>query len=329
MTAIATAAQRKKGPDLVGDLRIAEARESGPPRVPAATIPDARAYLTFVLVDAPNGLLPHLRWLETLYFSRFEAPLGRRLAGQDRYAAPVASPAFVHRNPLPEPQAVALLDRGPDALAEPDVFPDGEAVSLARLLLNPAALWDLADHIGYQLPDAWIPALEASGRELAAELGITFEESWEPEDDQPVSVDENMYEVIPATVIPYELSGQTVVVEFEGPEGAAARRRLAADLFGDPAADFTVRLRVRRGFRIAMEVEPAPWVKPLTLRVKLPSGDVREFVVPAGSAGEAPTSAGRSSPASEPVPPSVFPLALAVFQSRDGFDCVDVRSARG
>ena len=61
---------------------------------------------------------------------------------------------FRHSAVLEERLAQGVLEGGVDRL------PDGE---LARLLLNPYALWDLADLISTLLPDYWLDRMEEQG----------------------------------------------------------------------------------------------------------------------------------------------------------------------
>lgn len=155
------------GPAWLADLRTADHESGGRPAVPPDRLDEAREWLAVILVDVPDGLVPHVRQLERFYRGRFRAPLPRALlagAGPER---PPPDPPFRHTGLLTAGQSTAVLGRGISALGDAILFPEGEPTALARLLLNPYALFDLSDMISYRLPVAWRDRLEASGRPLA------------------------------------------------------------------------------------------------------------------------------------------------------------------
>jgi len=69
---------------------------------------------------------------------------------------------FRHHELLPEEMGLAIGERGLGVLP---------AAELARLALNPFALWDLADLIEESLPDYWLDRMDERGREMLDESG--------------------------------------------------------------------------------------------------------------------------------------------------------------
>jgi hypothetical protein len=78
------------------------------------------------------------------------------------YIRALGKNSFRHSELLPEEQAEALITRGPEALDD---------ASLAALLLNPVALYDLYDQLDERLPEAWLEAMEQDGRAVLQEHG--------------------------------------------------------------------------------------------------------------------------------------------------------------
>jgi hypothetical protein len=122
------------------------------------------------LLDVTGRLQQHVAGLEKLYQARFIAPLPR--SWRHGAAPPVQSPpaGFRHSAVLEEPLALAVLEDGVERLPASD---------LARLLLNPCALWDLSDLISTVLPDYWIDRMDERGVQLARDSGIDLDADFE------------------------------------------------------------------------------------------------------------------------------------------------------
>jgi hypothetical protein len=117
-----------------------------------------------LLVDF-RALTAHVQLLQELYQAPFQSPLPRLCwinGEQPLNHAPLAS-GFRHNQPLQEDKIHAIAKRGvgPDVLSNPD---------LARLLLNPVALWDVHDRIEATWPETWLQRLDDVGRELITEM---------------------------------------------------------------------------------------------------------------------------------------------------------------
>jgi hypothetical protein len=142
---------------MLTKLRAADELAGAGPHLDPDDVARARAWLTCVLADT-RLLSAHLAFLQQLYGATFHAPLPR-LCRVDPELATHTEPApeFRHNQPLPDQCAQAVAERGPTVLSETD---------LSAVLLNPLALVDLADLIGYLVPAYWLPRLDEVGREL-------------------------------------------------------------------------------------------------------------------------------------------------------------------
>jgi hypothetical protein len=150
--------------DLLADLRREDERTNGRPTLPSQQVTRAREWLALLLLDG-QALCRHAELLQTFYPGRFEPPASRRFRreGEPQPRETAAASAFRHHQLLPEDRALAVAERGPEALTEDE---------LATLLLNPYALWDLADLIDLILPDYWQERMAKVGQELMQRLGV-------------------------------------------------------------------------------------------------------------------------------------------------------------
>jgi hypothetical protein len=148
---------------LLGALHHSDTQTAGRPTLPAEQVEAARNWLGRILVDS-GRLAAHIDLLRELYGATFRYRPPRRDWPGDEPAPQVEpSPQFRHNQPLPESQARVIVEQGPDSLS---------GTELAALLLNPYALWDLADLIDVTLPDYWLDRVEPVGQELIAEYGL-------------------------------------------------------------------------------------------------------------------------------------------------------------
>lgn len=169
-----------------------------------------------------------------------------------------------------------------------EVLPDSE---LPRLLLNPFALWDLADLVSYTLPDYWLDQMEAIGEHIMSDEGVEpsdFIDAAEVDQSLPYAEQEEDEEMLAGSV-PFgrrmrsaEEEPVGVPLKFDGSAGAL-RGRIAAHLYGDENTEFTLTLyrssEPDQEGRCAVELEvgPAPIKQELTLRLVFPSGDACDF----------------------------------------------------
>jgi hypothetical protein len=156
--------------NLIADLFRSDEQTGGQPVLAPDQVEVARDYLEQLLLDVTGRLQQHVAGLEKLYQARFIAPLPR--SWRRGAAPPVQSPpaGFRHSAVLEEPLALAVLEGGVERLPASD---------LARLLLNPCALWDLSDLISTVLPDYWLDRMDERGVQLARDSGIDLDADFE------------------------------------------------------------------------------------------------------------------------------------------------------
>jgi hypothetical protein len=155
--------------DLIADLHRSDEQTGGHPVLSPDRIGTARTYLEQLLLDPGDRLRQHIVTLERWYQAKFIAPLPRSWHLGVDVPRPQPAAEFRHSTPLPESLALAVTEGGVDRLPEDE---------LARLLLNPYALLDLADLINTQLPDYWLDRVEKVGVQLARESGIDLYEDF-------------------------------------------------------------------------------------------------------------------------------------------------------
>ncbi len=148
--------------DLLANLRISDEATQGQPQLPAEAVGLARDYLSLLLVDI-RALIAHLESLQDLYRAKFRYPLSSRFGLEGPRPPLEVAAGFRHKQLLPEETVRAVAERGIG------VLPPAE---LALLLLNPCALWDLADQIDFLLPDYWLKRMDQIGRELMERHGL-------------------------------------------------------------------------------------------------------------------------------------------------------------
>lgn len=141
--------------DLLLTLHRSDEETLGHPHLSPEQLPNARELLSRSLTNADTGNAQR-KLLEKLYHARVCLPLPRALTEGEPPAAE-QPPQFRHRHLLPTEKTHAVVDRGPDVLS-----PD----ELASLLLNPYALYDLADLILWQLSGYWLETLEQEAEKL-------------------------------------------------------------------------------------------------------------------------------------------------------------------
>ena len=164
-------------PDWLAGLFTADHETGGCPSVPQDHLDEAREWLAAILVDVPDGLVPHIRQLELFYQGTFRAPLSRCLMSAPDLEWPPPDPRFRQTNCLNAEQLAALSAEGLPALGNAKLFPEGEPAELARLLLNPYALFDLSDWITYSVSPAWQHRMEVSGRRLVTQFDLAMPQS--------------------------------------------------------------------------------------------------------------------------------------------------------
>jgi hypothetical protein len=226
-----------------------------------------------------------------------------------------AAPGFRHNELLPEGKVLAVAERGPDTLTDAE---------LTTLLLNPLALWDVADVINAMLPEYWLGRMNEVGRQLMEEYGLEVTipglPSDAPERKPKASGRRRRREREPALT-----RGRAGVEAGEGgawnllfrDEAAQAlARRIAEHAYGDPDRAFTLRL-----YRLPVEgqpnlfqaevgLSPAPTKNDLVLVVTFPAGGERTFTLEVPPEVKAdpeaePRERTRSEP-SEPLPAEAF-----------------------
>jgi hypothetical protein len=158
--------------NLLAQLQRSDEETGGCPVLPTEQVGLARAWLARVLLES-DPWIAHIGLLEEFYQARFYQPLPRPLTELQPFIRPDAALGFRHNQLLPADEARALAEKGPDE------YPPEK---LARLLLNPLALWDASDLINTFLPDYWLPRLDELGRAYMEKYGC----KWKiPGEDDP------------------------------------------------------------------------------------------------------------------------------------------------
>jgi hypothetical protein len=261
--------------NLLTDLIILD-RQTGQPRVPSEIDDEARAWLIQVLLDELARQV-HLDKLRSGYGGRFrlppphwERPSGQRIAVDP-------SSGFQWFDLLPEEKTRALLDHGPT----PAVL---DAAALARLLLNPFGLWDLAERIDTELPEWWLQEMDVRGKAWLEEQGLELRVppiDTESEDEPLGAALAGMRQCRVGLASPgpncWELTFS------DDAEAVALRRAFAAQLYGDPQTQCTFRLYAHRlaeenaAVPFSLQVQPAPTRGAVTVRLEFPGAALREF----------------------------------------------------
>jgi hypothetical protein len=262
---------------LIDYLFIEDGRTRGQPLLRPEDEAFARQWLEEVLVDT-LARLAHTEELKRRYRAAFHLPLVRREWPETgRPAAPAADPLFRHRELLPADLADAVAEKGVGA----DVLPTRD---LARLLLNPLALWDLADLIDYRLPLWWLEPIRQRGLKLMAETGFEMLVPTPPRKKAPVARVSRPARREP--VLKGDSSaparGVNCLPLLFDESSRDLERRIAEHLYGEVRAFALVLYRqdVAEGMcELELEVSPAPTKNDLTFTVCFPSGEERELTV--------------------------------------------------
>jgi hypothetical protein len=142
--------------ELVTKLLLSDEATQGHPQLPAQSSEPVRGYLSLLLMDV-RAEIAHIELLQEFYRATFRYPLSRRFWSGEPRPLLAVTPAFRHNQFLPEETGRAVAERGLDVLSDDEV---------AILLLNPYALWDLADLIDFLLPTYWLDRMDQIGRDL-------------------------------------------------------------------------------------------------------------------------------------------------------------------
>jgi hypothetical protein len=299
--------------DLLINLIIRD-RQTGQPSLPPEDDAAARRWLIEVLLNV-EARKAHLEKLKAGYGGKFrfprphwERPYGERLV-------PDPASGFQWFDLLPEDKLRQLLDHGPSA----GVLDPAE---LARLLLNPFGLWDLAERIDAEWPEWWLREMDARGKAWLKEQGIRLRLPGLETGGTPAfptggpafgnvlagaGLMQCRVDLKPPTGNCWELTFSDDL------EAVALRRAYAEKLFGDPSKEFTFRLFAHppeaenAQVRFSLEVKPAPTRGPATVQLEFPGGEVRSFVLepPETFPGIDPPESYRSARCA-PVPPEAI-----------------------
>jgi hypothetical protein len=150
--------------ELLNQLWLAEKTNHDPAKALAdqAAQTRARAWLQRILADI-RALEAHTKWLGEVCQTTFRPALPRRVCDGFEPPQPEPDTRIPYRDLLPKACATQIAKDGVDFLV-PDM--------VARLLLNPYALWDVEDLISMEWSDYWDPLLHKVGEELMEEWGI-------------------------------------------------------------------------------------------------------------------------------------------------------------
>lgn len=274
----------------------------------AGVTPDRLAlvqeFLVILMVDSLRGLIPHVRLLAQLTSRKFVPPLSRRMAKLGAKPLP-EDPASPHRT-LTVEQVVAVGERKWAAFEDRELFPEGPEAALASLLVNPLALWDLADWIGYEMPDAWMPDFEETRVEPKPAPRAT---NSEPARGWVGAVDPS----------------KPVQIAFDGLHGIELARRIAISAYGDEEYPFTLSVRTRTGpdaVHLHLQLRPPPTrvLENVSIPALFADGERRDFLL-AAYEKIAVERAGRTS-VCDPLPAKTVPFKNAVVEVHGGVEVI-------
>jgi hypothetical protein len=269
--------------DLVEWLWISDSQTNGEPQLKPEQVDQAREYLEDLLMDVLPRLA-HVRLLEKYYKAKFDPPLPRRLFPGENLPAPPPPAGFRHNQLLPPEVARAVAEQGPNArIDDQPALPDSE---LAKLLLNPLALWDVSDLIDTLLPRYWDARMDAIGRRYLEESGLEIQIPGI--DYEPGPEDRRGLELVLAG----SLMGQGRIetqgascrkLLFTDDAAKALSRRIAEHTYGNAEQDFTLllhRVPAEGGqVQAALEIAPAPTRQDLEVTLTFPAGGERTFTL--------------------------------------------------
>jgi hypothetical protein len=261
---------------VIVNLHISDQQTRGHPKLAEDEVAIARGWLPQVLTD-DDKLEEHVDLLGELYRASFRPPTPRRDRWEGEPTAPVRPIVFTHVGLLAEDRIDAVLEQGPDTLANDE---------LARLLLNPIALYDLADLIRTRLPSWWIEPLAEAGRAVIRrhDLVIEVPEVGTPatrrQKARPVRTRGGAAKVRGRGRL--ERRGGSLVIGFAD-DSLALKQRIAKCLYGEPDKDFTLTLHRHkvaegRAYVVELEASPAPVRENLKLTIEI-KGHRREFAL--------------------------------------------------
>jgi hypothetical protein len=293
--------------DFIVNLRIDDEHNTLP--APAG-VELLRTHLERVLVDTYLRQ-QHTDLLKELYQAPFLVPRPRRELPEGAQPSSPTETVFRHHQLLPEQLALDVGQRGLAAL---------DAAQLARLALNPFALWDLADLIEETLPDYWLDRMEVRGGELMREMGVDVEDIV----GEPRYADHDLPQEAPKGRMASTMRG-TGAEAATGQEtnawllgfgtNPALARRMAEALYNDPNKPFELKLFKRQApddpklLEFELEVSPSPTRGDLTVAVLFPAGERRTFTLEVPPELKIdPTAKPRAAMRSEPCDP---PIAAA------------------
>jgi hypothetical protein len=251
--------------ELVDYLYIEDERTSGAPVLSGERLGLAREWLVRVVFDRTDRLA-HVEELQRCYSrSRRSSSQGDSSRGT----------IFRHHELFPEAKALTLAENGPSAL------PGDE---LARLLLNPFALLDLSDLVGALAPAPWLDLLEKQARETigeeeARELLHDYQSAAYARPQQHER--ELVLRKLGGDAIPCSSARRYEVPISDEP----VRAWLAGQMYGDPGRAFAMALYFREmdgrpgWMEVELEVAPAPSRHDLTLSVRFPANERRNFTL--------------------------------------------------
>jgi hypothetical protein len=314
--------------NLLADLRLADEETNGRPTLTAEQASRAREWFTRLMVDgrSANG---HIQLLQEFYQGTFAPPsLPRWLCREGPPPARRTDPnaGFRHYQLLPEEKALAVAERGPEALTDEE---------LAVLLLNPFALWDLADLILTLLPRYWMDIFGAVGKEEMERLGRELPLpgiDYIPDEPDKTERRSNRRRQRPQLAV--SLRGQASLessgsggytLGFGDDAAKALQRKIAEHLYGDANRSFTLTLYCLpvtgqpEQVRAELEVAPAPTRSDLTLTITFPTGDRRAFALAIPPQPTDPEEEPRATTRSLPC----APLPAAAFEFKGGSEWRD------
>jgi hypothetical protein len=251
--------------DAIVNLFLSDQETKGRPVLRAEERLVARAWLPDVLTDAEK-FDEHIALLCELYHGAFQPQASRRDRLPGETSPQPRATTFTHFALLPEERARLVAEEGCDLLSDDET---------AALLLNPFALWDLADLIDATLSDWWIDRLAEAGRAIIAHHDLVIHLP-EPPCQRPVP------QLLATTrgLGTVERRGQALVIGFTN-DARALKQRIAQQFYGDPERNFTLTLHPRPAagtYILELEVSPAPVRENLTLSIDL-NGQVRSFTL--------------------------------------------------
>jgi hypothetical protein len=231
----------------------------------------------------------YIEKLANHYDALWARPYTRHEGGdRNQTAAKALLSRFPHKTLMPVHLAKAIVEEGTPVLRHVD-----NAQELSRLLLNPFALWDLADWIDLEMPEAWREQMTKVGQEYWAASGI-HEPHFEPTPAFTTMLPKPIEQLPPTVVItsesPWLRASQGTVrkdsdsweIKYTaemGAEAAALIERITGDRVGVVTLTLRQHTLDEKHVAFSLGCAPPPSLEPVKIVVEFANQQKREFTL--------------------------------------------------